>query len=194
MSKEKQIDKSHFIYLLEKGKGIAFEALYRLYYDKLVHIAKGYLMYHDEAEEVVQKVFIKVWERRSKLKSVENINNYLYSMTKNSCLDTLKHQKVKNTYINTTIKETKWMVNHQFVMDETASAMIEKELENRIMDSIDLLPKACKKVFIKSRFEGMKNIEIAKELGISKRTVDNQISKALKHMRLQLKDYLTSFL
>lgn len=182
-----------FISLLEKGDRIALETLFRLYYDKLLHLAKNYLVYEEDAEEIVQNVFLKLWEQRSKLNTVTNINSYLYTMTKNTCLDHLKHEKVKKNYINSNFQD-RASINHQFIKDEAASLLLENELEQKILEGLDLLPEKCKNVFMKSRMEGLKHAEIAKELGISSKTVDNHISKALKHMKFHLKDFLTIFL
>lgn len=178
---------------MKKGDEIAFETLFGVYYDKLLHIAKGYLGTIEDAEEVVQNVFLKVWERKGNFDKIVNLNNYLYTMTKNACFDRLKHEKVKNLFSKKYYQEKK-AIQYQFMMDEAASSILEKELEKRINIAVEALPEKCKNVFIKSRVEGMNHSEIAKVLDVSKRTVDNHISNALKHMRLHLKEFLTLFL
>jgi len=182
-----------FISQLEKGEAVAFEALFRLYYTKLIHIAKGYLVHHEDAEGIVQNVFMKLWENRDKLKEISNINSYLYTMTKNACLDQLKHEKIKINYLGSSYNK-KISIQRQFLKDEAASLLLQNELEIKIKKSLDLLPEKCKKVFIKSRFEGLKHREIAQELRISQKTVDNHISHALKHMKLHLREFITSIL
>ncbi|WP_367997930.1 RNA polymerase sigma-70 factor [Zobellia uliginosa] len=182
-----------FLPLLRKGDQTAYEALFRIYYDKLLHIAEGYLGSEQEAEDVVQSLFLKVWERKHNFGEVTNLNNYLFTMTKNACLDQLKHEKVKDLF-SKNYSEKKKAIQNQFIMDETASSILEKDLEKRIKLAIEALPQKCKNVFMKSRVEGMNHSEIAKALDISKRTVDNHISNALKHMRLHLKEFLTLFL
>lgn len=179
--------------LLEKGEAIAFEALFRLYYDKLIHIAKGYLVHYEDAEGIVQNVFLKLWENRNKLGAIANVNGYLYSMTRNACLDQLKHEKVKNNYLSARYYK-KLAIQQQFLKDETAALLLENELEQVIAKGIEQLPEKCKKVFVKSRFEGLKHHEIAQELGISQKTVDNHISNALRHMRLHLRNFMTFIL
>ena len=182
-----------FTSLLKKGDDVAYETLFRLYYSKLFHIAKSYLLYKEDAEEVVQDVFLKLWEQKRKFKAIPNINGYVFTMTKNMCLDKLKHEKVKRRYIENDLK-VKADIQYQFMLDETASSLLESELEQKIIQSINLLPEKCKQVFIKSRMEGLKHKEIAEELGISHRTVENHISLAIKHMKLHLNDFLTVFL
>ncbi|WP_332243930.1 RNA polymerase sigma-70 factor [Flavivirga spongiicola] len=182
-----------FASLLEKRDEVAYETLFRLYYIKLIHIAKSYLIYQEDAEEVVQDVFLKLWEQKSKFKTISNINGYMFSMTKNMCLDKLRHEKIKRKFIDNNLR-VKAGIQYDFIKDEAASLLLESELEQRIMKSIDLLPEKCRQVFIKSRMEGLKHQEIADELGISHRTVENHVSKAIKHMKLHLKDFLTIFL
>ena len=184
------INNEFFISLLEKGEKCAFETLFRLYYNKLVNIAKGYLVNHQEAEGIVQNVFLKLWENKEALKEVVNINNYLYTMTKNSCLDQLKHEKVKQNFLDNSYR-IKSEIQCQFLQDEAASRLLENELQSKINLSIELLPDKCKSVFKKSRFEGLRHSEIAAQMGISQKTVDNHITTALKHMRLHLRDFIT---
>tara|TARA_R110002049_G_scaffold219509_1_gene391207 strand:- start:1167 stop:1760 length:594 start_codon:yes stop_codon:yes gene_type:complete len=182
-----------FISLLKKGDEKAYETLFRLYYDKLLHISKGYLGTMEDAEEIVQNVFLKVWEQKNNFEKINNINNYLYTMTKNACLDQIKHRKVKSLYSQNRYKENIEDQCH-FIKDEAASLLLENELKKRIEFSIELLPEKCKNVFIKSRIEGMNHKEIAKIFNLSKRTVDNHIYNALKHMKFHLKDFLSFIL
>lgn len=175
--------------LLDKGEVYAFEILFKLYFDKLTHIAKGYQVGQENAEEIVQKIFVKLWYKKKKLKSITNINSYLFLMVKNACLDHIKHEKIKRKY-SEEVWERKSVIREHFMKDEAAHLLLENELKKKISESIDRLPEKCKNVFVKSRLEGIKHHEIARLLGISKRTVDAHISNALKQMRLDLKDYI----
>jgi len=117
----------------------------------------------------------------------------LFTLTKNACLDYLKSKKIKIEYSkNYYDKQLSDPIS--FIENEVASKLLEKELDIKIKESIAMLPEKCRVVFMKSRFEGMKNKEIAEDMCISKRTVDTHIHLALRHMRLQLKEYLTLFL
>ncbi|WP_239985787.1 MULTISPECIES: RNA polymerase sigma-70 factor [Arenibacter] len=184
------VNNDFFLSLLEKGEKCAFETLFRLYYSKLVQIAKGYLIYHQEAESIVQNVFLKIWENKGTLKEVTNINSYLYTMTKNSCLDQLRHEKVKRNFLDQRFR-IKSEIQYQFIQDDAASLLLENELESKIIQSIELLPEKCKNIFKKSRFEGLKHGEIASQMGISHKTVDNHIANALRHMKLHLREFIT---
>ena len=184
------INNELFLSLLEKGEKCAFETLFRLYYTKLVNISKGYLVYQQEAESIVQNVFLKLWENKASLGEVSNINSYLYTMTKNLCLDQLKHEKIKKNYIDNSYR-IRSEIQYKFIQDEAASLLLENELESKIIQSIELLPEKCKNIFKKSRLEGLKRSEIASELGISHKTVDNHMASALRHMRFHLREFIS---
>jgi RNA polymerase sigma-70 factor (ECF subfamily) len=175
--------------LLENGEVYAFETLFRLYFDKLVHIARSYQIGEENAKEVVQNVFVKLWFKKRRLSSISNINSYLFLMVKNACLDHIKHEKIKLKY-SKEVWDNKSAIQNQFIKDEAAHLLLENELKKKISESIERLPAKCKNVFVKSRLEGIKHQEIADLLGVSKRTVDAHISNALKQMRLDLKDYM----
>jgi RNA polymerase sigma-70 factor (ECF subfamily) len=176
--------------LLQKEPEFVFETIFRLYYDKLFQIAKVYLNNKEDAEEIVQNVFLKLWDGLNQLAGINNINGYLFTLTKNACLNFLKHRKIRSNYHSN--KEE--AIQIQYLRSETESLLLENELQTKIDEGIDSLPEKCKIIFIQSRIEGLKNAEIAKIHGISKKTVDNQISKGIKHLRLHLKEFTLLFL
>ena len=184
------ISKATLQALLKNGKNIAFETLYRLYFDKLVHIGSNYLGRKENAEEVVQNVFLKLWNRIESIDQIDNLNGYLFTVTRNYCLDVLKHEKVKLKYI----EEKRMHINKQYASNNTASLTLENELRKRISEGIELLPKKCKRIFIKSRIDGLTSEEIANLFQISKSTVNNHISNGIRHMRIHLKEFTAIFL
>ncbi len=185
-----QITNSFFIKNINEGNKEAFKILFELYYSKLLYVAQSYISNREDAEEIVQDVFVKAWKKRKNITS--NINGYLFTVTKNSCLDYLRSKKYKLSKVTNSI-QLEAFINHTALTDKNTSSIIEKELEEKIQVAIDLLPEKCKKVFIKSRIEGLKNKEISDELDISIKTVENHMSKALKHMRLHLREFLSFF-
>lgn len=188
---ETNINSPEFIKLLKEDGAKAFELLYKLYYQRLFHLAKNYIGNEEDAKEIIQELFLKLWNRRDLLNKINN--SYLFTLTKNACLDYLKSKKIKIEYSkNYYDKQLSDPIS--FIENEVASKLLEKELDIKIKESIAMLPEKCRVVFMKSRFEGMKNKEIAEDMCISKRTVDTHIHLALRHMRLQLKEYLTLFL
>jgi RNA polymerase sigma-70 factor (ECF subfamily) len=173
---------------LKEGNESAFEMLFRTYYKPLCNYAYSFLNDKDEAEEVVQSAFIGVWDKRSSIEIQTSIKSYLYRMVRNSCLNVIKHSNVKKQH-----------VRHEMAggepMEESASqSVISQELEQKIREAMKELPEQCRLVFQLSRFEELKYSEIAGQLNISVKTVENHMGKALKIMRQQLKEYLPLFL
>ncbi|WP_164914077.1 RNA polymerase sigma-70 factor [Aquimarina sediminis] len=190
MKKELQITNNFFIKNINDGDKETFKILFELYYGKLLYVVQCYISNKEDAEEVVQDVFIKTWKKRKSINS--NINGYLFKVTKNSCLDYLRSKKHKLNSSNNVLQLEAY-INHNALADRDTLSILEKELEQRIETSIELLPEKCKKVFMKSRIEGLKNREISDELNISVKTVENHMSKAIRHMRLHLREFLSFF-
>lgn len=142
-----------------------------------------------DAEEVVQDVFIKFWNNKKSLNIDSNVNAFLYAITRNACLDYLKARKRKSEKDALLIRELQ--IRQYVLEDETSGDLIKNELQTQINSILENLPLKCRRVFIKSRYEGKKHKEISKELNISEKTVENHISRALKEMRLQLRGFLS---
>ncbi len=170
-----------------KDEGM-FGILHNLYFQKLFNIAYGYTSSKEDAEEIVQDVFVKLWKRQEQIASISNITGYLYMMTRNSCLDFLRSKKDKLAIGTNTVQQQNLLDFYAF-SNNTASSIIEKELQEQIEEGIKQLPEKCRLVFIKSRLEGLKHKEIALNLDISTKTVENHITKALKHLKVYLKEY-----
>ena len=176
-----------FIKSINEKSPSAFQLLFKLYNAKLLHFTFSYIPNKQDAEEIVQDVFIKIWKNETIL---TNLNGYIYTVTRNACLDFLRKKKV-TLNIENNISQIEASINYNALSDDTAAFIIEKELEEAVLQAIEYLPKRCKDVFILSRIEGFKHKEISKELDISTKTIENHITKALKHMRLHLRDFLT---
>lgn len=162
-----------------------FEQLFKAHY-KALH-AYAYTMLHDAdlAEEIIQNMFLKLWEKRELLKVQTSVKAYLYKCVYNDALNHLKHEKIKDKYHD---HAQHTMSNHT----EPASHKVElTELERKIKHALNELPEQCRTVFQLSRFEELKYKEIAEHLGISIKTVENQMSKALKIMRANLAEFIT---
>ena len=168
---------------LSNGDEKVFEQLFRHYYKRLCNYACNILNDMDEAEECVQQMLVGVWEKRSGLSINTSVKSYLFKAVHNAALNRIRHGKVRKLYADDYIKTSS---------ESTAPAQnLEKtELQNQIQQAIATLPEQCRLVFKLSRFENMKYAEIATHLGISVKTVENHMGKALKQMREQLKDYL----
>jgi len=163
-----------------------FEELFNQYSKPLFYYAAKFV--EDEAaRDIVQDVFAKLWSDQ-KITIKLSLNSFLFTMVRNSCLQTLEKQKVRNKYLEST-KLKLQEEELQFYMHEKTS-LIEQELENKLNEVLDSLPDRCKQIFMMSRFENKKNKEIAEELDISTKAVEKQITKALGTIRSEMKDYL----
>ncbi|HEY9007600.1 MAG TPA: RNA polymerase sigma-70 factor [Ohtaekwangia sp.] len=169
---------------LKTGDITAFEMLFRTHYQPLCNYAYTFVQDRDEAEEIVQSTFLSVWEKRENLEIRTAIKPYLYAMVRNACLNMLKHEKIKQQHATIELA-----VAEKSVESVTRSVMA-SELETKIYEAMEKLPQQCRLIFKLSRFEELKYSEIADQLNLSVKTVENQMGKALKIMREQLKDYL----
>lgn len=158
--------------------------LFRTYYQPLCNYAYTYVQDRDEAEEIVQATFLNIWEKRNNLAIHTGVKPYLYAMVRNACLNVLKHEKIKQQHA------AMEMAVADRSVESTTRTVMAMELETRIYQAMDKLPEQCRLVFKLSRFEELKYGEIAEQLNISVKTVENQMGKALRIMREQLKDYL----
>ncbi|MES2688918.1 MAG: RNA polymerase sigma-70 factor [Bacteroidota bacterium] len=169
---------------IRQGDLKSFEQVFNAYAENLVRYAETILKNTYEAEDIVQQLFVQLWDKRSTLVITTSLKSYLYRAAHNSSLNKIKQHGVRDSYAE----------YYTYVGNaETGSAaqrVEAKEVNTAIETAIEELPEQCRKVFRLSRFEQMKYQQIADELGISVKTVENQMGKALKHMRLRLKDYM----
>lgn len=166
------------------GDITAFEMLFRTYYQPLCHYAYTFLQDREDAEEIVQSTFLLVWEKRETLAIRTSVRPYLYAMVRNACLNVIKHEKIRQKHAGEEIA----LADRSH--DSVTHTVVSNELEYRIKVAMEELPEQCRMVFKLSRFEELKYSEIAEQLHISVKTVENHMGKALKIMREQLKDYL----
>jgi RNA polymerase sigma-70 factor (family 1) len=187
---EKQIINS-----INKGEIDAFHYLYKEYFPPLCIYAKNFTRNKEIAEEVVQDVFINLWEQQGHLNIDNSLKSFLFVSVRNGCLNHLKHLQVVNkfnAYYTQLLNDAQGLYN---VSQESGdSIMIAKELDEKLSREIELLPEQCRKIFLMSRFDCLKHQEIADKLGITINTVHRQTSIALEKLRLSLKNYLTLFI
>ena len=171
------------------GDESSFERVYRYYYPRLNYFAQQYLQDAEISKNIVQDVFTELWDRRNTLQNDTNLNAWLFTVTKNKSLKIISHLKSQQNY-DTYIKGRQLDVNYNALSDFDTSNFIFEELQTRIESALEKLSPACRKVFEMSRFEDKKNKEIAVELNLSIKTVEAQITKALRSLKTDLKDYL----
>ena len=165
---------------IRKSDPKAFEELFRIYYSTLINYSISILKDDTLANDAVQSVFIHIWERRTDLPSINNIRAYLYRATYNGSLNLIKQNEV-NEKARQGLSLIHPGIEQSFLLDIEA-----KEMEERITAAVAALPQKCREVFELSRINGLKNREVASQLGISIKTVEAQLSKALKIIKEKL--------
>lgn len=162
----------------------AFEQTFKTHFKGLHAYAVTIIRNEAMAEELVQNVFCRLWEKSEKLDIRQSLTGYLYRAVYHESLNYLKHQKVKTAY----------QTFSKYHMDENADGASKKlmlrDLEEQLQQAMQALPEQCRIIFQLSRFEELKYHEIAGRLGISIKTVENQMGKALRLLRLKLVDFL----
>jgi RNA polymerase sigma-70 factor (family 1) len=166
---------------LRSGREGAYDKLFKEFYRPLTAFANSYVQDLETAKEIVQDFFVHLYEIRKTLVITTSVKSYLYQSVRNRCLNQIKHQKVQKMHYDQIQSE-------QNFSEDLEDKIIETELEHMIFKVVDQLPPRCKRIFNMSRVSGLSNAEIAEQLQISKRTVETQISNALKVLREKL-DY-----
>jgi RNA polymerase sigma-70 factor (ECF subfamily) len=179
-----ELPENQLLNTLKAGDITAFEMLFRTYYQPLCNYAYTFVQDRDEAEEIVQTTFLSVWEKKEALEIRTAVKPYLYAMVRNACLNVLKHEKIKQQHVAVELAVAERST------ESVVRTVMASELESRISNAMEKLPEQCRLIFKLSRFEDLKYAEIAEQLDISVKTVENQMGKALKIMREQLKEYL----
>jgi RNA polymerase sigma-70 factor (ECF subfamily) len=166
---------------IREGDKAVFQHVFDSTYESLCQYAFTILKNMDEAEDMVQSVFIKMWEKRETLDVKYAMKSYLFKAVYNQSINEIEHRTV--------------VVKHQAYdkrirTDEVQPDVFPEELEDNIKLAIEGLPPQCRAIFIMSRYEELPYARIATKLNISVNTVENQISKALRILRLELKDLI----
>jgi len=163
---------------LSKGNLLAFNTLYNEYSNRLYRFALGYLKSEAEAEELVQEVFTKIWEKRADLKRELSFKSFLFTIAFNIIRRHFRTKAYLSEYFKTgVISEPDMQTSQKITYDS---------LYQYITELVNQLPERRKEIFIKSRFEGLSINEIAEKLKISHKTVENQLTDALKFIRTNL--------
>lgn len=179
-----QPDDIAYFKLAKNGDVKAFEYLFKKYYSKLCHYAHQFVNDLDESEEIVQQVFVNVWQNLATITIETSVQSYLYRAVNNYTLNMVKQKKNRHRIASDL------SYHEEKSHTDTTDNLLKEELSFRINAAIELLPEQCRLIFQLNRFEGLKYQEIANQLGLSIKTVENQIGKALKLMREELRDYL----
>jgi RNA polymerase sigma-70 factor (ECF subfamily) len=162
----------------------AFEAIFKQHYAPLVAYACKYVTEIDVAREIVQDFFVRFYEKRLTINIDTSLKSYLYRSVFNASMNYINQRNIQEKHLKNINLESDTEENLE-------SEIYSAELQYRIFEAIEELPLKCGRIFKMNRLEGLKNEEIATMLNLSKRTVETQISKALRILRKKLADCIT---
>jgi len=174
---------------LQVDKALVFQTIYFKYYEMLYNLGFQYLKDKAETKEILQSVFLKLWEIRGQLKAGSNIRNYLFTLVKNNCLNAIKRKQLI-LHHHENIRWIELQYQHESLTRLQYDDIEVVELKEKIDHAVMNLPQHCQKVFRMCRFENLKIKDIALQLDVTTKTVEAHLTKALKILRNELKDYL----
>lgn len=160
----------------------AFSLLFQTYYTDLVLFCGNFVKDKDSCEDIVQSIFLKLWNDRKHIQIEISLKSYLLKAVRNSCLDEFRHIEIVRQY------ETEYGSS---VLDnyDTENYILYSDLYAHLSRALEQIPDLYKEAFVLNRFEGLKYREIAEKLNVSERTVEVRVSKTLDLLRKQLKDF-----
>jgi RNA polymerase sigma-70 factor (ECF subfamily) len=173
----------------------AYEYLFHAFYEKLCTYAYSIIRDKTISEEVVQEVFVKLWEEKETIQIQLSVNAYLYRAVHNSCQNYIAHNKIKQNYI----AETQHNYEQSLIFAPLSNSypianLLSQEIENEINAAINALPGQCREVFLLCRFENLTYAEAAEKLGISINTVKTQLQRAVVKLRFDLRKYMPTLI
>ena len=168
------MDKYNLTKEIASGKHSAYRELFLTYYPKVKYFIAHFMKSDIVAEDLAQDIFFKIWENHEKLASVQSIDAYIYRMAKNTTLNYIEHQYVEKKYME---------LYEEDIGQNFEDELYAKETELLVQLTVNNMPPQRKKIYLMSREEGLKNDEIAEQLNISKKTVENHLNIALKEIR-----------
>jgi RNA polymerase sigma-70 factor, ECF subfamily len=180
----------HLVCAVQNGDYQAFKTLFSIYYSALYKYARTIVYINEDAEDLVQDLFVKIWEQPRLLVPNVSLTGYMFRSIYYSCINyiTRKHLRFRNLDVDTVDKLNELILSDP--KDSPEKELLTAELDNAIKKAVDLLPVECGKIFLMSREEGFTHKEIAQKLNISENTVKVQIYRALSRLREKLEEFL----
>jgi RNA polymerase sigma-70 factor (ECF subfamily) len=172
----KEYPEEEIIAQLKDGNEIALKRIFDIYYRPLTLFALKYVGDIEESKEIVQEFFIRLWSRHDKIAVGFSLKGYLYQAVRNACLNHIESKKVFE-------RKTRDYIPSDISNDNPFEKMVAAEQEERLMYAIDQLPEKCRQIFFMSRMQSLSNQDIAGQLNLSVKTVEAQITIALKRLR-----------
>ena len=172
---------------LQDGNEKVFEQIVREYWPRMFKFALIYTQNNETSQELVQDTFLVLWNNRAVLNDNTNLITYLMVVLRNKCLNLLEQTRIRQLYIEEIDDETIYQRANLYVLQDEASQIVESEdLHKAIERALSKLPEKTREVFMLSRYDGLKNQQIAETKNISQKTVEYHISKALHNLKEEL--------
>jgi len=181
-------DEKTLVKALKNGDRVAFEKIFRIYHKQLYSFCYSFLNQKEDAENITQDVFVKLWIKRASLDCEKSFSGFLFTMTKNMVLNHIRNTIHQQIFVNQLLNND---LEDYYQTDKQVSL---NEVKRTLNNLISQLPPKRKEIFLFSREKGLSHKEISKRLGVSVHTVESQMSKALKFIRNGLKGFTLAFL
>lgn len=174
----------------------SFTSFFNHYSTRFIHFAYSYVGDKMVAEDIVLESLMCYWETRSTLQSNSNIRSYVLTIVKNKCLNFLNHQRIRQNAEDYLQQTEEWELDLHINSLEAfdPSSVFSKEIQRIVEETLEQLPEQNRLIFMKSRYDNLTHKQIAEEMGLSTKSIEFHITKALKALRIALKDYFPVFL
>jgi RNA polymerase sigma-70 factor (ECF subfamily) len=178
------------------GNIVSLNELYLTYNERFVRFAKTYVFVREVAEDIVMESFMCYWENRLAMPSESNVPAYIFTLIKNKCLNHLRRLRMQEDVAKYLSHLEKWELNLQISTLEACNPekLFSEEVQQLVNRALTSLPEKTYEIFIRSRYHDQSHKEIADKLGLSTKSVEYHITKALKTLKIALKDYYTFIL
>ncbi len=176
------ISDSELALKISGGQKSAYQELFERYAPRIYKFSHAYLKNKTDSEELVQEVFLKIWEKREMLDHSKNIKSFVFKIAVNTIYDFIRRKNIENAFSNFT------KANSELESDNTWQSVIFEDMKQNLQNFVEQLPIQQQKVFHLSKTEGLSNDEIAKKLNLSKRTVENHLYRAISLLKEHFKN------
>ncbi|MGV8134098.1 MAG: RNA polymerase sigma-70 factor [Mangrovibacterium sp.] len=174
----------------KNGDELAFEKVFKSNHSQIVGFCSQFIHDRDKAKSLAQEAFINLWLNREKIETLNGIKAFLFTYARSTCLNYIRHRKIISKYEDIQLQSKEDQLNREVLESFDFNSLEFTELEDLIMKAINDLPDQCRRVFMLSRFEGKMNKEIGADLNISVKSVEANMTRALKSLRADLAEYL----
>jgi RNA polymerase sigma-70 factor (ECF subfamily) len=169
-----------------------FNELFNEYYQRIVRFAMSYVRDLDVAEDFASEAFAAFWENRTTLSEETNSKAYILTIVKNKCMNHLKHEQIRLKAEREINNHSEWVLTTNLNTLEACDPnfIFSDEIQHILNETLEKMPQKTRQIFILNRFNGLSYHEIAQKMDVSQKTIEFHISKALRTLRFELKDFI----